>query len=254
MPINAWICRGCGGRKVPLDHFATTECGESVCHPDYAAAVLADRTKQPSGKVRVTNGLGCPRRSAIEAAEDYAVDPLDLLPSVSGVAWHAWVEQGGSAETNEVAVSGTVDGVPVQGTVDRIRTLPSGECVIEDHKSMDTLTYYKEAKEEHVAQMSVYAHLYGRVTRGIIWAKTHKKMVPFSAELWPIEQVAAFKPYGGEYTVAELYAQSYEAVGGKPWKDLPLAGQSMRFGVKGMCDFCNVREDCTVAAMGSPWG
>lgn len=248
MPITAFVCRGCNNRIVPLDHFATSKCGETVCHPDYAAAVLADRNTQPEGIVRVSHGLSCPRRAAIEQAEGYALDPLDALPASSGTAWHAWVEPHGKPWT-EVEVEGVLGGVRVRGKMDRVR----GDTV-EDWKTVQFMP--KEAyKPEHRVQTSFYGHMAGGKTRGRIWYKTHFDQRAVEFPLMPVEEALEFKPYGGEYTCAELYVQAERVfTKGERWQDLPLAGRSMTFGNgKTLCDWCGVRETCTVAAMGAPF-
>src|SRR5512137_1486392 len=104
MPIAQWICAACGGRVVPLTHFTDSPCGEKV-HPDYAAAILKDRADQyVKGAVRVSHGLGCPRRAAIEEAVDFAVDPLEQNAMLTGTAWHAMVESAGPVQFVEVEV------------------------------------------------------------------------------------------------------------------------------------------------------
>lgn len=246
MPITQWICKGCGGRLVPLDHFATTRCGETVCHPDYAAAVLADRAAQPTGTVRVTMGLGCQRRHAIEASEGYAVDPLDLLAPMTGTAWHRAVE---GAEGSEVPVAGTLAGMRVEGRVDRLR----GD-LIEDWKCQETgsLKYLRQddgsyrAKPEHVVQVSLYAELaeqsgLRRPTRGIIWVKEFKRMQPVPTSLWPVEKALEFHPLGGNYSVSDLYRQSSAA---NSWQGMPKAGESQMYGAKSACNWCSVRNLC----------
>lgn len=255
MPITAWFCRGCGGREVPLDHFATTRCGETVCHPDYAAAVLADRANQPTGKVRVSHGLGCPRRAGIEQAEDYAVDPLDLLASMSGVAWHLLMEKAAKGAA-EIPVTLEVDGITIVGTTDRPHVLPSGEEIGGDWKTTSEYQLGKKAEAgiEHRIQLTMYGKARGWA-KAIVWYKSHKEIRPMSVELVPMDEALAHHPYDGEYTVLELYHQADDLMSGrKKWQDLPLTGQSQKFGRKTACDYCSVREACTVAAMGSPWG
>lgn len=249
MPIAKWICRGCANREVELSHFATTRCGETVCHPDYAAAVLGDRVDQPIGTVRVTNGLSCPRRAAIEASEEYALDPTEALPPISGTAWHYWIETfGGAGCKAEVEVAGFVAGIPVVGHVDRVR-----DGVVEDWKTVQFLPK-ESVKPEHVVQTSVYGYLLGPdYTRGRIWYKTHFELKPVEFDLLPIDEALEHKPYGGEFTVAELYGQMSGFVSGADWRAMPLAGKSMMFGDKSMCHYCSVREECTVAAMGEPF-
>lgn len=262
MPITKWLCPACGGREVPLDHFTTTDCG-NVIHPDYALAVRMQEDGQTDRTgVRVTHGLGCPRRSVIQATEPFAVDPTESNAALTGTAWHALMEKSGPPEHCEVEVKGEINGIAVSGKMDRVR----GD-VIEDWKHIGDfqLKYRREdgVKPEHVAQASIYAELLyqsrlQQATRCRIWYHTSKggkdAMVPITADLMPIGQALQVKPYGGEYTVHELYEQADMALNrGADWRKLPLAGQSMSFGPKTMCDYCSVRSICTEAETGSPF-
>lgn len=257
MPIKAWICRGCGNREVPLDHFATTKCGEEVVHPDYAAAALISRKRQRIGVVRVSHGVACVRRVGIEQKENYAIDPLDLLASMTGVAWHALMEEAAPKGEAEVSIEIAVDGVKVVGTSDRPRRLPyTGELVIDDWKTKGDYQFSKKVAQdaEYVVTQSMYAHALG-ATRIGTWYKSHSEFKPMYGPVMPIEKLLEHKPHEGEYTVRELYHQADDLMAGRArWQDLPLAGQSMRFGRKSACDYCSVRETCTIAAMGNPWG
>lgn len=265
MPISAWICPHCGGRERPLDHFASTTCGELI-HPDYAAAVLKDRSSQyVSGVVRVSHGLGCPRKAAIEYAESYAINPLKSNAPLTGVAWHNLMEAAGPVEKCEVRVSGEISGIPLQGKIDRIRALPSGEFVLEDWKhGSDRATSERKSsppKERDVIQLSVYAELtqqtFGeRPVRGIIWGhgSTEGAIVPQPVKLLPIDEVLAKQPFEGDHSVIELYAQADEVFREDAhWSRLPLAGASMKLGNRTACDYCDVRTLCTAADRGAPF-
>ena len=244
MPITAWICQGCGGRVVPLDHFETSECGTTTCHPDYAAAVLADRASQPTGTVRVTHGLGCPRRVAIEEAEGYAVDPLGMNTAMTGVAWHAMMDKGSKGQ-GEIEVRGEIDGISLVGHFDRYR-----KGIMEDHKHIKTwnLKYKKKegADAAYVAQVSIYGELaeqsgLGRPERAIIWYHTTDDgFWPVEVPLMSVDEALAVHPYGCDYSVRELYGQM--KIG--RWQDMPKAGESIKFGQKTGCDYCSVRSIC----------
>lgn len=270
MPIARFICRGCGGREVDLDHFSKTACGESVCHPDYAAALLADRAGQyTSGSVRVTHGLSCPRRAAIEESESFAVDPLDANAPLTGVAWHSLMEKFGSKTDCEVEVSGTVGGVALKGKIDRIRMI-GDEMILEDWKHINdfSVKYIKQdgAKLEHRVQLSIYAELVHqcmqvRPVRGIIWYHSSvggkDALIPQPVSLISVEDALKVHPYGCDYTVDDLYKQMDLFFAFQPkynWKTaLPLAGASIRFGSKTGCDYCSVRSICMEAETGSPF-
>lgn len=262
MPISKWICQACGGREVPLDHFATTKCGDTV-HPDFAFAVRAQEEAQGDRTgVRVTHGLGCPRRAAIQAKEDFAIDPLASNASLTGTAWHALMEKHGPADQVEVKVSGKVRDIPVTGKIDRLR-----KPYIEDWKHIGdfSLKYRKEdgIKLEHRVQASVYSWLceesgqYG-FTHCRIWYHTSKggkdALTPVEAVTMPIHDALEVKPFDGLYTVYELYQQADKVFNnGGDWRELPLAGESQTFGAKRMCDFCEVRDICSTADKGAPF-
>jgi hypothetical protein len=230
---------------VPLDHFATSRCGATVCHPDFAAAILRDRARQVQGVVRVTHGLDCVRMAAIEQAVEFAADPLTYMSAMSGQAWDALLAAEAGA-AGQVEVTGEIDGVRVVGHIDRIAA-----DAIEDHKRVGFLPKDKQPDDEYVAQLSVYGHFKSR-RLGRLWYATHFDLLPVEFDLWPIEQVLEFKPRGGELTVRENYHLADDYFAGRiGWQQLPLTGQRMTFkSGKSLCDYCSVRSDCTVAAMG----
>ncbi len=267
MPIANWICAACGGREVPLSHFAETACGEKV-HPDFARAILLDRNSQYVQRaVRVSHGLGCPRRGAIEESEPYAVDPLELNPAIKGTGWHAFVEAAAPAGMAEIELEGIIGGVKVNGKLDRLRQLSDDSWAIEDWKTINdfNIKWIKSggAKPEHQVQASIYAELLDqmrkpRPTVGIIWYSSSvggkDALMPFKFDLLPLHEALAVRPYDCEYTVLELLKQAashYED--GVRWEELPLAGKSIKFGGKTACDYCNVRSVCWTAAVGAPF-
>jgi len=266
MPISRWICNGCGGREVPLSHFSDTACGELV-HPDYAAAILKDRSEQYiSHAVRVSHGLGCPRRAAIEESVDFAVDPLSQNAMLTGTAWHALVEAAGPNALVEVEVEGVVADVKVRGKMDRLRKLHNGDWAVEDWKHVGEfgLKYVKPGpKPEHIVQTSIYAELVAQVNRprptvGLIWYHSSSggkdAMVPHKFPLMPLHEAVNHRPYDCDFTVGELLRQAashYE--NGVKWEELPLAGASIKFGAKTGCDYCGVRSICKEAEVGTPF-
>jgi hypothetical protein len=266
MPIVRWICRECGGREVPLSHFSDSPCGERV-HPDFASAILRDREGQyVSGAVRVSHGLGCPRKAAIEEAVDFAVDPLELNAMLTGTAWHAFVEAAGPQDMVEVEVGGTIHSVRLNGKMDRLRHLSDGQWAIEDWKHVNDfgVKYIKEGpKKEHVVQTSIYAELVEqsgrpRPTVGLIWYHSSQggaaALTPHKFQLLPLHEALDHRPYECEFTVLELLKQAashYED--GLRWDELPLAGRSITFGGKNACGYCSVRSICDEADKGAPF-
>lgn len=269
MPITRWICVKCRA-IVPLDHFATTACG-LVVHPDYAELVLrADDDYYGAGLVTATGGLGCVRSRAIEQDEEVAVNPLDYNALVLGNAWDAALQAHAPEEHAKVRVAGTIDGIRVEGEIDRVRRVGDG-LYIEDHKHSNNFQYKYVVEEgvrvEYAIQTSVYGELYQqtfgeRPAGGIIWyhfsgGNTPNKppLVPKVYPLMTLEACLDHRPYDGDYTVRELYHQAAEYYQTKSVAafDLPLAGESMRFGTKSYCDYCQVRETCFTAAKGAPF-
>lgn len=268
MPIVGWYCAKCRA-NVPLDHFATTPCG-LVVHPDYAEMVLhSDDDYYGAGLVTATGGLGCVRSRAIERDESVFVNPLDYNALVLGSAWDAALQAHAPGGTAKVRVAGIIDGVVVEGEIDRVRRI--GENLyIEDHKHSNNFQYKYVAEEavrvEYVIQTSIYAELYyqtfgERPTHGAIWYSfsggNAPNKPPLLSKIYPVKPLADCLdhcPYDGDYSVRELYHQAAEYCGGViDAFQLPLAGESMRFGTKGYCDYCQVREACYTQAKGAPF-
>lgn len=275
MPIIGWLCSNCS-RQVPLDHFATTKCGEAI-HPDYAAALLADRASQEDRVgVRVSHGLSCPRRAAIEAAEDYYVDPLSMNAALTGTAWHEMMESAGASKcfdpdrSVEAEVAGTIAGINLTGRIDRLR----GD-LIEDWKHKNDFDKRHRdiggADPEHVTQLSLYAELaeqsgLRRPSRAIVWYhySVNSGLVPKPVDLMSISEALEVKPYGGSFAVHQLLRQADSAFNSTPlspdlnygpvsWNLLPLAGSTMSFGSKSMCSYCSVESICMTAERGAPF-
>lgn len=266
MPITRWTCPTCR-QVVSLDHFAHSDCG---VHPDYAAAVLADRKAQNERTgVRVSNGLSCPRKAAILAQEDVAVDPLGMLSPLKGTAWHALMESAaGSVHPaglgTEIEVAGELGGIPVTGKIDRVRIV-AGRLVGEDWKTGSDfrIKFIKPSAKsptacaplEYRVQLSLYAELYrqqfGRAWDGAtIWWAFSNDMWPESIEILDVETCLAHHPYECDYSVAQLLEQ---AAAGKHWTELPLVGESIKFGTKDGCSYCEVRDVCWTQAKLAPF-
>lgn len=274
MAIIGWYCIKCRGR-VPLDHFASTSCG-LVIHPDYAAAVLAsDDEYYGTGLVTVTGGLGCVRSRAIERDKDVFVNPLDYNALVVGSAWDMMMQSCAPTRQVKVRVDGVIDGIAIAGEIDRVRRV-GGDLYIEDHKHTNNFQYKWLAEEdgprvEYIIQTSIYAELYDqtfgeRPAMGVIWynfsgGNSDSRKPPLMPKIYRLMDLAdclGHKPYGGDYTVGEIYHQAagyYQQGDGVKVDafDLPLAGESMSFGSKSYCDYCQVRETCFTQAKGAPF-
>lgn len=263
MPIANWKCSVCHNPAVSLDHFATTNCGLAV-HPDYVAAVLDDQQDNfPDGKVRVSAAASCPRSAAIMETEDIAVDPLAFNAMLTGTGWHMVVGAYGDPALTEVEVSGTIDGIPMVGHIDRLLRY-DGKLVICDWKHTNDFArkYLKDAaKPEHIVQTSLYAELYAqqhteRPTRGVNWYHftSSPPFVPMWYDLWTIDKVLAHKPYSSEFTVRQILHQAADFAGGRvKWQDLPLVGKGFQFSGKSACDYCSVFDTCQTEATGAPF-
>lgn len=259
MPIVALRCPNCLLPQ-PLDHFAGA-CGDTI-HCDYVTAVLAGDGERGRrvGRVGVSDGLGCPRKKLIMDVEDVTVNPLDFNAMLTGTAWHDKMEAHAVAPAQcEVEVEGTVIGIKVIGHIDRVRIIGSA-IVLDDHKHTNDYSFgylrKGEIKPEHECQLSVYAELYAqtleqRPAYGMIWTHaTAGGFFPRRVEFWPMERCLSFKPYGGDYCVADLLLHVQGGIEGD-WRNLPLAGQSMTFGSRDACSYCAVRDVCWEAETGA---
>lgn len=257
MPIIGWWCAKCRSR-VPLDHY------EGACasvHPDFAAAVLADSRKSRVEGIHVTQLLGCPRRGAIEVQADLYVDPLGYNAMLGGTAWHKLMEAAtNKPELCEVDVEGVIEGVRIVGTVDRLHppTAISDWKTTSDFAGKWLMKPKAEGggmKDDHLAQMSLYAELveqtqHWRPTHGIAWYRTQKEMLPFAEALWPLGKVLDYKPVSGECAVGELLEQLKSD---SHWTELPMVGETQKYGTKLACDYCSVRDLCWSQAKGAPF-
>ena len=294
MAIIGWQCPYCN-RPVPLDHYATTDCGLRI-HPAYTAAILYDEATDPHGKaMSVTDGLGCPRHAAIEHQEGVYVNPLDYNALLIGRGWDSVVglDTGGPHLTvgksfmSKVHLRGVVAGMEITGELDNVRRL-GNKLILSDWKHSNNLRAFWIAKEngpstEYKIQTSIYAELYRQMydetpTHGEVvyhfsgagpaWTGGELKskfssppLMAFQYPIMPIGECLAYKPYGGQYTVEELYRQAQTIYGSVPehelaaknWRELPLVGQTMSFGSKEYCAYCEVKDVCFTADRGAPF-
>lgn len=263
MAIIGWYCKKCRNR-VPLDHF--NRCDST--HPDFASAVLADSRKKRADGVHVTSIIGCPRKGAIERCMDIYVDPLSYNSILSGTAWHKLMETASAnPELCEVEVSGVIDGVRLAGTIDRLHPPTAiSDWKVTSEWAEKWLNKPKDEgggiKAEHLAQLSLYGELAHqslgwRPLHGTANYRTHKAVLSFTERLWDLPTVLAFHPLGGDYPVAELIQQAAWSedcgVTTDCWAELPLVGETQKYGNKIACDYCAVRETCWQQSKGAPF-
>lgn len=265
MSIIGFSCPHCK-QNVALDHYNVTECGAKL-HPDYAHAALhSDDLYYGHDQVSVTSGLGCPRSRAIERNCDVYVNPLAYNALLIGSAWDHAMEQQAPPNMRKMQLTGVIEGITIHGEIDRIRKI--GEhWTIEDWKHSNNFqekhVKTQGVRKENQIQTSIYAELYAqqhgeRPTRGAIWyhfsGAGKEPLIPYIYELLSLEECLQHKPYGGDYTVLELYKQADSYYRGDLTTfDLPLVGDTMAFGTKGYCDYCQVRDACFEAARGAPF-
>lgn len=263
MPIKGWSCPHCSDKRAALDHYETTDCGLKI-HPAYAAAILHDEATNTHGsELSVTNGLSCPRSRAIEGQAEVYVNPVDYNALLIGRGWDTIIAQGG-----KVQLRGKIAGLEITGELDNIRRL-GGRLIISDWKHSNNFRQKWIKQEggpsmEYKIQTSVYAELYaqmngerpthGEVVYHFSGAGKPDMLLPYLYDIIPLKECLAFKPYGGQYTVLDLYQQAAPIyTGHKRWTDLPLVGKTMAFGSKEFCDYCQVREACFTQATGAPF-
>jgi len=233
--------------------------------PAYARAVLVDHlegSEEVKGMVRVSDSGGCPRKRAILEQEDVSVDPLTFNAAMTGKAWHALLEEHGEGlegYQTEQRLMGNLAGIEVTGKPDR---LVKAAGRIEDHKNQnDFATKNPRPKPEWIAQLSLYAELTEQVQGWrptVGWIRAHfSTQYPPADEfpLWGLELALESKPHGGPYAVKDLLANTKKLITNRGgWRDAPLYGKTMIFGkTKTMCDYCAVREPCTLASLKAPF-
>jgi hypothetical protein len=169
----------------------------------------------------------------------------------------------------------------INGEIDRVRRI-GDHLVIEDWKHSNNFQQKwvkKEMEEaakegkppvkmEYRIQTAIYAELFAqmfdeRPTRGIIWNHYSgaaqygpaSVLLPLAYDLPDLATCLAYKPYGGDYTVLDIYRQAaaYRAADVKDAFALPLVGKTMSFGSKSYCDYCQVQKACMAAAGGAPF-
>lgn len=269
MPLVGFTCPICK-KQVPLDHYAQNGPCSLRIHPDYVAAVVKDRKEQEKKTgVRVTMGLGCPRKYAIVAQEDTYPDPLAFNSPLGGTGWHALMDQGndGKGIGCEIEVSGELVGVPLTGQIDRVREA-NGQLRVEDWKTGSDfrIRYLKPSNQnpkasgpvEYRIQVSLYAELYRQQFSrkpdvGAINWRFSSDMWVEEFELITLESCLNHQPNECGYTVAQLLHQAAAVQADKSWRELPLVGETIKFGTKSGCDYCDVVDICKTAARGAPF-
>lgn len=273
MPITGWTCPNCN-QQVPLDHYDTdVKCG-LVIHPAFAKAIVDDEAipHYVEGALTVTMGLTCPRSRALEHSDTPVYpNPLDYNALLVGRAWDELITD----SSTKIQLHGVIAGMKVSGEIDHVRRLGT-DLLIEDWKNSNNNAqkFLKKeiaggaaVKPEYRIQTSLYAELYfqqfgERATKGMIWnhyagapSAYNTVLIPLIYDIWPLEECLSYQPYGGDYTVLELYQQASALYTDEPisWEQLPLVGKTMAFGTKSFCDYCQVRDACFIQAQNAPF-
>jgi len=275
MRVTQWLCPLCG--PSPLDHFsedAKAPCLRPCLPPDDAANMLRDckeDTTHVFGAITATRLLGCARKVAIEDTLPVALDPARYMAAHDGTEKHkALASQPQTSYLlgelhgvqRELTVRGELWGLTVQATIDRL-----GAQGIIEYKTTKGWAKSNEAKvwPEQQVQVSIQSELarqqLGHALRVRLWYKFWSTGQWAYADVEPLslDEVAAFKPHGGDYTVREIGEQlsafyhDYEStkaanqtgVPPEPFiRRLPLAGRKMKFGKKSACEMCLVQREC----------
>lgn len=239
-----------------------------VCDPDYAEAILWSEQKHHRFGRRVvglTDLIGCPRQAAMKGSRDHALDPLTVGALMMGTAWHYLLEDAtlgkDSAFHTECIVMGLIDGVPVEGQIDR---LYKDRGLISDWKTKSDFSFGKageepEVRDDHLAQLVIGAELCEQTlgwkpTRGLIREQFFVKGQRSVAvdPLPSLDSVLNATVLSGQATLRDkLHWLDRWVKGEVKWEDMPLHGESEKFGAKTRCDYCVMRNTCWTQAKGA---
>lgn len=172
MPVNGFLCV-ITGQPVSFDHcighamregaeLARRGCSFTPAVLRGIAQTLQDQP-MPNGAIRVTQLLGCPRRTQWQAAHTYAVDPRSAYNLFRGQIGHAIIESHHGSEIllSEERLSATFAGVTITGQPDAV--VDTKRRHLDDYKT--TARVPREPYENHIAQVNLYVWLLHRAAK-----------------------------------------------------------------------------------------
>lgn len=285
MRIDTLYCP-CVGGEVGVDHYKSGACRKPPAPLPMLLGIQRERiedTTHADNKMTATRLVDCPRSIAI--ADNLSIPAVDLRKHNSaaiGSGVHLFMEKyAPPGFLTEVALHGrlfvgTDVEVEVFGTADVIRP---ATLLLEDYKMTSVVNQRYRAKEGGHAEWGVQASTYNllappelKVTRAVFWsgALTAKRE---GVEAWieiPVrvdmneEEILAFKPYGGQTTVADNLRERLKFIKGLAMltagaatetevAQVPLTGAQQKPWV---CEYCTVNHVCEalVKRYGMPKG
>ena len=256
MPIVGWICP-IERTEVPFNHFDT--CVARSGRPAFNPTLARIMTRKIVGDVRhaglqltATRTYGCPRATFLDVAYDYYVDPTRLVAMARGTILHGvFAREADEAlwytESNDAVrmnLHGTVFGHEIDLMCDAVRR-DLGEVV--DFKfPLDWSVRYREqqhgrCKIEHQIQLNLARIVLGQQE----WARREGYdpgnvlltcwdfalgqggrggPEPLVAAHMTEEEMEAVRPFGGEWTVADIVANHVAMLEAARSRELPRAG------------------------------
>ena len=203
----------------------------------------------PRRGVHVTDCLGCPRRKRL-VVEGAAIDLPKLEARLSGsILHHALAKV--KPETAEIDVGGTLFGLDIVGSIDRIA---DGFTVTVDYKAGEGKgagrTIPDAPYAEEVWQQETYRYLLeqaGNETTGwTIYYRWDKAWYAYdhTGPVWTEAALGDFRPHGGAYSAREI---AHQCASETPAAALPLVGATQKIGKGTACDYCEVVGPCADA-------
>lgn len=283
--IKALRC-ACGPETIhPPDHYDSGACANPDRDLDWMYIIqniLTGDKLHTEGHVTATRMSRCPRAIAIGDYLPVTLDLMDFNEVTWGTAMHAFMEQRGRpGQHKEVRFpfegqpAPIILGRPVHGMVDLVSP---DTVLLKDYKFHGAWAQWFADQDRQVgiikpelsAQFSVYKIALEKLLPGthITKAKVvHAAMgvgrgsrPPFDAPSWMTvevpffteEELGAFKPLGGRWTVLETLAMLEEFIASardeEAVRKIPMVGRERGWknkkGFTPECDYCAVRFDC----------
>ncbi len=137
--------------------------------------------ERPDG-FSATQLLGCPRKSFLEAEEDFYVEPMSNFPAFRGTVIHDILDRAAPVgAVTEERVHRDHRGIIISGQPDTLRLSMRGrnrtKHLIRDWKSTKSLPRYDNAYTNHQQQINLYRWILGAyVSRGYRRGLTNSRM------------------------------------------------------------------------------